>query len=596
VPPVTDLEVLRDRARELAIETFYWDNEGRRHDANPEALRRVVEVVEADYTRSAGRRTHPIVLGSPERVYGGGATDAHLVLADGTEAALHIDGDEVVLGDALPLGSHHLALSAPDFEESVTIVVAPEHMPRSAALAGGTAVFAPAYALWEEDSRLPSFGNLASLCRSLPPLGVEALVTLPLYAGFFDEPFDPSPYAPVSRLHWNEVYLDDDSLPPAPEPEIGDVIDWQVLARRRRRQLLDAATRLDEDPVLAARVARWAEQNPDVAAYARFRATVAREPGDAGFPDAVVDASHRLAQLLAHEQLTAIETPGPTSSTAAFALDLPIGSHPAGYETWAHPDLWAPAMAVGAPPDALFAEGQNWGFPPQLPGEAERTGFALWRRLVAQCGRYASMLRIDHVLGLHRLWWVPDGMSPKDGVYVRYPRQTLTSVIAAEAALTNTTVVGEDLGTVPQEILDLLADWDLLGLYAEQLELAEDLRPIPAGTVAGLRTHDMPAFAALYEAGELGEYREQLAAELGRPVADSARDVLEAALTRLARSNAYLVIADIDDLIGETRPHNVPGQVLPGTWRRRFAAPASQTLADPRVRHALSIVTDRGRR
>jgi 4-alpha-glucanotransferase len=187
-------------------------------------------------------------------------------------------------------------------------------------------------------------------------------------------------------------------------------------------------------------------------------------------------------------------------------------------------------------------------------------------------------------------------MSPKDGVYVRYPRQTLTAVIAAEAALTNTTVVGEDLGTVPQEILDLLADWDLLGLYAEQLELAEDLRPIPAGTVAGLRTHDMPAFAALYAAGELGSYREQLSAELGRPVPDTARDVLEAALTRLARSNAYLVIADIDDLIGETRPHNVPGQVLPGTWRRRFAAPTSQTLADPRVRHALSIVTDRGRR
>ena len=152
------------------------------------------------------------------------------------------------------------------------------------------------------------------------------------------------------------------------------------------------------------------------------------------------------------DQLSTIESGG----SAAFALDLPIGAHPDGYESWAFPDLWAPGIAVGAPPDALFREGQNWGFPPQLPGEAERTGFALWRKLVAHCGRYASLLRIDHILGLHRLWWVPDGMSATDGVYVRYPRHALMSVIAAEAARFDTTVVGEDLGTVPDELLSLI--------------------------------------------------------------------------------------------------------------------------------------------
>jgi len=592
---VTDLDALRERARELAIETFYWDNEGRRHEANPEALHKVVEVVEADYARSAGRRTHPIVLGSPSRVYGGGASDARLELADGTDVPVSIDHDHVVIGEPLPLGSHHLTLSGPDFEESVTIVVAPDRMPRSAALERRAALFAPAYALWEESAPLPSYRHLAELCRRLPGLGIDALVTLPLYAGFLDEPYDPSPYAPVSRLHWNEVYLDDAGLPATPIPAdatAGGLVQWRLLARRRRRQLLEAASHLGDDPALASRVERWAAAHPDVAAYARFRATVARDPGDDGHPDALVDASHRLAQYLAHEQLSAIERDG----AAAFALDLPIGSHPGGYETWAHPDLWAPAMAVGAPPDALFAEGQNWGFPPQLPGEAERTGFALWRRLVAQCGQYASMLRIDHILGLHRLWWVPDGMSARDGVYVRYPRQALTSVIAAEAALQDTTVVGENLGTVPEEIIELLAEWDLLGMYAERLEMDRPLTPIPASTVASLRTHDMPAFADLYGRGELDEYRDHLAAACGHDIAAGLRPLLDAALGRLARSDAYLVVADLDDLLGETRPHNVPGTVLPGTWQRRFDQPTSTTLDRDDVRHGLAVITDRGAR
>ncbi len=604
---MTDLDALRARANELAIESFYWDNEGRRHDANPEALQRVVDVVEADYARSEGRRTHPIVLtarrpptgvsGAPERVYAGGASDAELLLADGTAAGLAVSDDHVELPGDLPFGSHRLSLAGVGFEETSTVVVAPDRMPRSAALDGGTALFAPAYALWEKEQPLPSFGHVADLCRRLPSLGVDALVTLPLYAAFLDEPFDPSPYAPVSRLHWNECYLDDASLnallpAPEPAPPVGELVDWRELARRRRRQLLTAAAGLAAGGPLAARVEQWSLSNPDVAAYARFRATATPDPVDAGHPSELVELSHRLAQYLAHEQLSAIEGDG----TAAFALDLPIGSHPGGYETWAHPDLWAPAMAIGAPPDALFAEGQNWGFPPQLPGEAERSGFALWRELVARCGRYASMLRVDHVLGVHRLWWVPDGMSPKDGVYVKYPRQALMSVIAAEAQLTATTVVGEDLGTVPQEIIDLLDEWELLGLYAEQLQLTEPLEAVPARTVAGLRTHDMPAFAARYADGDLDPYREQLAERLGRAVPDTAEGVLEAALERLASSAAYLVVGDVDDLLGETRPHNVPGKILPGTWRRRFAQPTSATLADPRVRHNLALLTDRTRR
>ena len=177
-------------------------------------------------------------------------------------------------------------------------------------------------------------------------------------------------------------------------------------------------------------------------------------------------------------------------------------------------------------------------------------------------------------------------MDPGEGVYVRYPRAKLLAVIAAEAAGTGTTVVGEDLGTVPAEITEAMDDWKMLGLYAEQTSLAdEELPTIPARTVAGLRTHDMEPFALLYERGDLAGYRRKLRAcprPPRRHVAAAA--LLEGALVRLASSDAYLVVADLDDLLGETTPHNIPGKVLPTIWRRRLRQPTSETLADPAVR------------
>ena len=160
-------------------------------------------------------------------------------------------------------------------------------------------------------------------------------------------------------------------------------------------------------------------------------------------------------------------------------------------------------MSVGAPPDEFFADGQNWGFPPQLPAAGRRSGHELWQRLVARAGEHASVLRIDHVMGVQRLWWIPEGASATDGVYVRYPRDELLAVIAAQAAVTGTTIVGEDLGTVPHEITEAMDRCAMLGMFEEQLLLFRDdehlvdLDPIPARSVVGIRTHDMPAFAAV---------------------------------------------------------------------------------------------------
>jgi 4-alpha-glucanotransferase len=583
---VTDTP-LRARATQLGVETSYWDVAGGYHEASDETLLAIVDVLEADAAASgAGASGPPVVVGRPDRVAVGAATDVELELADGTALALPIVDGHVAPPPDLPIGCHRVRVAG---AADITLVVAPPAMPRAAALAGRASLFVPAYALWGQVAPLPSFANLAAFATSAQRLGIDVVTTLPLYAAFLDEPFDPSPYAPVSRLHWNELYIDDATLPAAEVPVLGDTIDWRELAVRRRRQLL--AMVADLDPYVETGITRFVAAHPDVADYARFR-SARPEAGDAGAPAALVERSHILAQYLADRQLAAVEGPG----RAALALDLPIGSHIDGYETSARADLFAAGMTVGAPPDEFFADGQDWGFPPQLPAAGRRSGHALWRGLVARAGAHASLLRIDHVMGVHRLWWVPEGRSATEGAYVRYPREELLAVIAAEAARTGTTIVGEDLGTVPDEVRDALERWDVLGMYEEQFHVHRPLPPIPARTVAGVRTHDMPAFAAVVrdDPSGLAAYREHAAAALDRPVGDGAGELLDAALERLAASDAYLVVADLDDLLGETSPHNVPGRVLPSTWRRRLPRPTSAVLADLDVRRRVKLLATRG--
>jgi 4-alpha-glucanotransferase len=592
---LTDGDGLRRRATELGVETSYRDVAGRLHRAGEATLRTVVDVLEADAAAGSSRHLEPVLVAPAGPLTVDGVTDLQLTLADGTRVGLHQDAATLELPGDLPIGCHRLEGSFNGREEITTVVVPPPTMPRDHSLTGGLGLFVPAYALWEHATPLPSFAHLAALAGRLPRDGVDVVSTLPLYAAFFDAPFDPSPYAPMSRLHWNEVYIDDAALPAAPEPRPTGLIDWRSLARRRRLQLLDLGG--DADPSLLAAVAQFVATRPDVADFARYRAAHP-EPADAGRPAAIVRRSHELAQHLAHGQLAGVEGAG----TAVLALDLPIGSHPDGYETWAHGPLFAPAMAVGAPPDEFFADGQNWGFPPPLPAAGRRSGHELWRRLVARAGEHASMLRIDHVMGVQRLWWIPDGATATDGVYVRYPRDEVLAVIAAQAAVTDTTVVGENLGTVPPEITEAMDRWDMLGMYEEQLLLLRpdhhlvDLDPIPARSVAGIRTHDMPAFAAVVAddaACGVERYRRLVEVALRRPVGAGASELLEAALERLAVSDAYLVLADLDDLVGETEPHNVPGQVLPTTWRRRLRAPTSEVLAIADVRRRLDLLASR---
>lgn len=580
-------DTLLVRAEELGVQVEYHDVGGQLHHAPDTTLELVVEELDADHQRArAVKRSTP-----PLHIARGG--DSVPVSATVSEATIDIDGapmsltvrhgdehDEIELPADLPFGCHVLEFVSTSGPGETVVVAAPTAMPRDERFAGQGCLFAPTYALWERNHPLPSFRHLHDLARTAKSGGIAVVATLPLYATFLDDPYDPSPYSPISRLHWNEVFIDDAALPAAPIPEQGDEVDWATLAHRRRHQLIEAAALLDTTEL--DELTAFATSHPDVGAYARYRA--AREAGG----DETVERSHLLAQFLADGQLGEIRD---DPAAAALALDLPIGSSPLGYEVWSDPSMFASRMSVGAPPDTFFSDGQDWGLPPPLPSALHASGYRLWRQLIERVGRHSDILRIDHAMAIHRLWWVPDGCSATNGVYVRYRREEMLAVIAASAAAAQLTIVGEDLGTVPAEVTDAFERWDVLGMYEEQFHMDDDpLQRIPARTVAGIRTHDMEPTAELVATRDTARYRQRLGDAHGREIQPRWDDVVEQMLVRLAASDAYLVQADLDDLIGETRPHNLPGRVVPGLWARRLDRPTSEVLADPAVQRRLSIL------
>jgi 4-alpha-glucanotransferase len=576
---------LRVRARELGVQTSWFDVHDDVHHADDVTLERIVDVLEADRAAVwSTPRLAPALQLDADRPITVPARVARAAIGDRLLDVRHGDGRSLIdLPADLPFGCHSVVIDTDRGEAETLVVVAPRAMPRSAEFAGSAGLFVPTYALWEADHPLPSFRHLHDLARAMKASGIDVVSTLPLYATFLDDPFDPSPYSPISRLHWNEVFLDDDGLPDSPRPMLAGQVDWRALATRRRAQLLEATQRLDADQ--RARLAAFVAEHPDVADFARF--LTERDPSG----DPRTEESHLLAQYLADRELQAIATdPG----AAALALDLPIGSHSAGYEVWADGSMFARGMSVGAPPDAFFSDGQDWGFPPPRPAAMHASGHRLWRELIARVGRHAAILRIDHAMAVERLWWVPEGLPAHQGAYVHYPREEILAVIAASAAAARVTIVGEDLGTVPVEVSEAFDRWDMVGMYEEQFHLDDDPLPhIPARTVAGIRTHDMAPLALAVEELDTEGYRERLSVAHERDVGDTWADIVDEMLIRLAHSDAYLIVADLDDLLGEIRPHNLPGRVVPEIWGRRLDRPTSVTLGDPEVRRRLALLRRR---
>jgi 4-alpha-glucanotransferase len=294
------------------------------------------------------------------------------------------------------------------------------------------------------------------------------------------------------------------------------------------------------------------------------------------------------AQWIASEQMRSAAE-GARESGVSLYLDLPLGASRDGYDVWRHREVFASQATVGAPPDPVFSHGQNWGFCPLHPQALREQGYRYAVDFLAHHMQFSGMLRIDHAMGLHRLYWIPDGMDASHGVFVTYRADEMYAVLNLESHRHETALVGENLGTVPSYVNSAMNRHRIRQMYVVQYELEPDrsaaINRVPKNCVASLNTHDMPTFAAFWDGADVDDrlalrllteeaarseraYRARLHERLvewlrSQGLLDDAdadvQSVMRGILEFLAVSPAEVVIVSLEDLWLETRPQNVPG-------------------------------------
>jgi 4-alpha-glucanotransferase len=485
-------------------------------------------------------------------------------------------------------------------------------------------VFAPVFGLASvESGQAGDLGTLARLFDAVERRGGRYVATLPILAQFLDEPCMFSPYSPASRLYWNEMYLDLGPLaaqvglpgPVAPPIVAGTLIDHKAQYHWRRHVLDPIAERLAAQPAISAQIDEWAH-HAGAYDYAAFRAVGEQRRGgwrEWGAPwrdgtpiietrqqaiglgaDGARLTTHVVAQWAMQRQLEALGGGG-----VGLYLDLPVGVNCEAYEVWRHRNLFLTELAAGAPPDALFLGGQNWGLPPLSPIALRRDRYRYFIRCVQHHMKVAGMLRIDHVMGLFRLYCVPEGRPATDGVYLRYPYEELLAILTLESHRSQCALVGEDLGTVPEAVRPAMARHGLYRLHVGQWflpsRIGDSPAPSPAESVASLNTHDTATFAGWWRGADIDDRRDldlidadqeaserverdhqraALLAFCGAPGEDDPLTEVERAMVcataDLARGPAEVVLVALDDLALEPFPHNVPGTTTQRpNWQRR---------------------------
>ncbi|MGE0059808.1 MAG: 4-alpha-glucanotransferase [Dehalococcoidia bacterium] len=490
--------------------------------------------------------------------------------------------------------------------------------------------FAPLYALHSERSwGTGDVTDLLSFADWVAAQDGDFVATLPLLPAYLEpDHLSPSPYSPVSRLFWNELYAD-----PARAAQASgnaEALSWlnspgtqQRLAELRSTPAIDYEGTWGLKRQMLGMLAAddGSDIDTSIAEYARFRAVREKQKkpwrewperlrqGEISADDYDEETFrfYATSQRIIGEQLMALSADLQARGQQTY-LDLPIGCDADGFDTWKYQSLFALSMQCGAPPDILFTQGQAWGLPPMIPAEMRRSGYEYLRATISHHLSFADILRYDHVIGLHRLYWVPDGFSARQGIFVQYPAEELYAILSIESHRAKSAIVGENLGTVPQHINASMARHGIFETYVMQYEIPLDasrrVRQPPRRAFAGMNTHDMPTFAGFLEGKDLKiqetigirdhegvlaaleERRQQverLCAELEtrgllQPGDREPEHIFQAALTMLRGGRAKYLVINVEDLWLEEEGHNVPGTAT-GNWQRRLA-PAIDALPD----------------
>jgi 4-alpha-glucanotransferase len=564
----------------------------------------------------------------------------------------------------LPPGYHELEASAAGGgSHRCLLIVSPPHCYEPAAILAGRRLWGIAVQLYTLRSRqnwgIGDFLDLQQLIRWAASCGAGFIGLNPLHALAPADPARSSPYSASSRHFLNVLYI---AVPAVPEFEecaaarnrvaeteiqnrlrevrarkyvdYGGVADlkFEILALLYRdfrdQHLAQLSDRGRRFRAFVAAQGEWLQLHARFDALDRhFRGTVGCASGWLNWPEEFRDVNGRAAtrfaiehpaevefyaylQWLAHEQLAgAQELTRDLGMPIGLYGDFAVGANPAGSETWAEQSSYCLAAEIGAPPDPLALKGQGWGIPPQDPSAMQAQRLQGFVRLIRNNMRYYGALRLDHVMSLFRLWWVPDAHSPIEGAYVHYPLQQLLAALTLESARSSCLVVGEDLGLVPDEMRQAMPEF---GLYHYKVLLFEKIdgrfrRPdeYMKRALATLTTHDLPTLRSYWEGRDIelrrrlnlypsveienaiveqrGHDRELLLAALrdqglspaapSTPFEPFTAELASALQLYLARSPTALVALQIDDLLGMVDPVNVPGtdREYPN-WQRKLDA------------------------
>ena len=583
----------------------------------------------------------------------------------------------LVLPGSAPLGYHRLRIEADRQAAETTMIVTPTQCHLPAALHGEAGIWglaAQLYALRSEpDWGIGDFGDLRTLLDMGASWGAGIVGLNPLHAMFLDEPELASPYSPVSRLFLNALYIDIDAV-----PEMRTCVRARrfIDAHREQRAAVVATPRVDylgvarlKLPVLEelyrafrdtadsdrrqAFDAFRRDQGETLERFCRFQALRehfgAGGPGGAawtGWPepyrDAASDAVSRFAQeradrigflawlqWLADSQLAELATRAARHRMPiGLYRDLAVGAHLHGAETWTNHRLVLAGAHVGAPPDIFNPAGQDWGLPPFDPHVLREQAFEGFVALLRANMRHAGGLRIDHVMALQHLYWIPEGLTPAEGAYVSYPLEELLGILALESQRHQCLVVGEDLGTVPIGFRERLAEAAILSYRVVFFEWNADGSFVsgaayPRMALATIGSHDLATLKGWWEGrdialkaqlglypdeGEAGRQRQrrahdrealvsvmradgiELPADFGAASAYSDA-IADAVHTFLARTNATVAMVQLEELTGQDEQVNLPGTTTQHpNWRHKLPLTLEAAARHPRARQLIDIV------